>query len=190
MTIKTNVLGLYRSHVNKDVCRTTFGLLRESPATSRPRSIAALRPARKNVHRNRMHLAAVVDVRALVFAACLAAAGCSSARRRAGGIAPTPSCSTARSSSTTRRPRRRWRCAMARSPRSGAPPRFVRWPVLDPRHRSRRPHRHPRADRFPYPRHPRRADLHHRGAMDRRSHAGRSPRPHPRGGSARRKAPG
>ena len=60
-----------------------------------------------------------------------------------------------------------------------------------PRHRSRRPHRHPRPDRFPHPRHPRRAFLHHRGALDRRPHAGRGARPHPRrGASARRRAPG
>ena len=60
-----------------------------------------------------------------------------------------------------------------------------------PRHRSRRPHRHPRPDQFPHPRHPRRAFLHNRGALDRRPHAGRGARPHPRrGASARRRARG
>ena len=57
-------------------------------------------------------------------------------------------------------------------PRAGRP--------RHPRHRSRRPHRHPRPDRFAHPRHPRRADLADRGALDRRPHAGRGARPHPR----------
>ena len=52
----------------------------------------------------------------------------------------------------------------------------------DPRHRSGRPHRHPRPDRFPHPRHPRRPDLHHRGALDRRAHARRGARPPSRHG--------
>ncbi len=105
---------------------------------------------------------------------------------------PTPSSSTARSSSTTRAPAqalavRDGKIAgdrkLRRHPRAGR--------SRHPRHRSRRPHRHPRPDRFPHPRHPRRALLHHRGALDRRPHAGRSARPHPRrGASARRRAPG
>ena len=87
---------------------------------------------------------------------------------------PTPSSSTASSSSTTRAPAqalavRDGKIAAIGSigghPRAGRP--------FDPRHRSRWPHRHPRPDRFAHPRHPRRPDLHHRGALDRRPHARR-----------------
>ncbi len=66
---------------------------------------------------------------------------------------------------------------LGRHPRAGRP--------RHPRHRSRRPHRHPRPDRFPHPRHPRRPHLHHRGALDRRPHAGRGARPPPRHGRHR-----
>ena len=92
----------------------------------------------------------------------------------------------------TRRPRRRWRCATERSRRSAARTDIRALAGAGhPRHRSRRPHRHPRPDRFPHPRHPRRAFLHHRGALDRRPHAGRGARPHPRRGEdARRRARG
>ena len=99
---------------------------------------------------------------------------------------PTPSSSTARSSSMTRAPAQALAVrdgkiaaigSSAEHPRAGRPG--------HPRHRSRRPHRHPRPDRFPHPRHPRRADLHHRGALDRRPHAGRGARPHPRRGGDR-----
>src|SRR3954468_7544013 len=47
VTIKTNVLGLYRSHVNKDTAPDDVRSAARSRATSRPRCFAARRPARR-----------------------------------------------------------------------------------------------------------------------------------------------
>ena len=62
VTIKTNVLGLYRSHVTKDVTPDDVaGVLREDRLQAGPRLSPHAAGRQGHVHRDRMHLAAAVE---------------------------------------------------------------------------------------------------------------------------------
>ena len=175
VTIKTNVLGLYRSHVNKDVVPDDVQVSCEKSGYKQTKVYRRTPPGAKDMFietectLQRLAKTAWSDasatarlfgrldlVLALSRVSCLARSLCSGCAQRA--KRPTPSSSTARSSSTDARARAGAGGARRqdRGDRQfGRHPRARR--ARHPRHRSRRPHRHPRPDRFPHPRHPRRA---------------------------------
>ena len=62
VAIKTNVLGLYRSHINKDVAPDDVRSPARRTATSRPGVPPHAAGRQGHVHRDRLHVAAVVGV--------------------------------------------------------------------------------------------------------------------------------
>ena len=187
--LKTNVLGLYRTHISKEARPDEVSVSCEKTATSRPMSFAARRRIDRITDRDQLHPAAPLDCPRAAFSGCRLS--CGHLRSRSGAAeAPDTLLLNGKVVLYDSPPPRRWRQRRhdRRHRQLGGDPGPRR--TADAGHRSRRAHSHPRTDRFAYPCDSGRPDLHDGGPVDRRAHARRGARTHQAKATSPRRARG